>query len=140
MMMTVLIILIVAVGGIALAGVLRVLLKVKTTARLRQLFGPEYRRVLDRYGDRRKAEKGLPSREKRLEKLATRPLTAEAGGGLSIKKQIPNIDIVRSAWRRFKTDIKDAISRDLEPLKDVKAGGDVKNKSKSGARKSSSPS
>ena len=130
MMMAVFIVLIVAVGAIALAVVLRVLLKVKTTARLRQLFGPEYKRVLDRYGDRRKAEKGLAAREKRLEKLAIPPLTAEAGSGLSIKKQIPNIDMVRSAWRRVKTDIKDAIIRDLEPLKDVKAGGGVTGKSK----------
>ena len=50
---------------------------------------------------------------------------------MNIKKQIPNIDIVRSAWRRVKNEIKDAIIRDLEPLKDVKGGGGVKNKSKS---------
>ncbi len=32
-----------------------------------------------------------------------------------MKKQIPNIDVVRSAWRRVKKDIKDAIIRDLAP-------------------------
>jgi hypothetical protein len=50
---------------------------------------------------------------------------------LNIKKQIPNIDVVRSAWRRVKKDIKDAIIRDLEPLRNVKGGGGVKGKSKS---------
>jgi hypothetical protein len=53
------------------------------------------------------------------------------GGGLSMKKQIPNIDVVRSAWRRVKKDIKDAIIRDLKPVKDVKGGGGVESKSKS---------
>jgi hypothetical protein len=40
-----------------------------------------------------------------------------------MKTQIPNIDVVRSAWRRVKKDIKDAIIRDLKPVKDVKGGG-----------------
>ena len=53
------------------------------------------------------------------------------GGGLSMKKQIPNIDVVRSAWRRVKKDIKDAIIRDLKPVKEVKGGGGVGGKSKS---------
>ena len=53
------------------------------------------------------------------------------GGGLSMKRQIPNIDVVRSAWRRVKKDIKDAIIRDLKPVKDVKGGGGVEGKSKS---------
>ena len=39
-----------------------------------------------------------------------------------MKTQIPNINMVRSAWRRVKKDIKDAIIRDLKPVKDVKAG------------------
>jgi hypothetical protein len=53
------------------------------------------------------------------------------GGGLSMKTQIPNIDVVRSAWRRVKKDIKDAIIRDLKPIKDVKGGGGFEGKSKS---------
>lgn len=40
-----------------------------------------------------------------------------------MKTQIPNINMVRSAWRRVKKDITDAIIRDLKPVKDVKAGG-----------------
>jgi len=53
------------------------------------------------------------------------------GGGLSMKAQIPNIDVARSAWRRIKNDIKDAIIRDLKPVKDVKGGGGFESKSKS---------
>ena len=40
-----------------------------------------------------------------------------------MKTQIPNINMVRSAWRRVKKNIKDAIIRDLKPVKDVKGGG-----------------
>jgi hypothetical protein len=39
-----------------------------------------------------------------------------------MKTQIPNINMVRSAWRRVKKNIKDAIIRDLKPVKDVKGG------------------
>jgi hypothetical protein len=46
-----------------------------------------------------------------------------------MKTQIPNINMVRSAWRRVKKNIKDAIIRDLKPVKDVKGGG-VTNESK----------
>jgi hypothetical protein len=52
------------------------------------------------------------------------------GGRLSMKTQIPNINVVRSAWRRVKKDIKDAIIRDLKPVKDVKGGGGVTGESK----------
>jgi len=45
-------------------------------------------------------------------------------------KQIPNIDAVRSAWRQVKRDIKEAIIRDLKPVKDVKGGGSAKGESK----------
>ena len=48
-----------------------------------------------------------------------------------MKTQTPNIDVVRSAWRRVKKDIKDAIIRDLKPVKDVKGGGGFEGKSKS---------
>jgi hypothetical protein len=40
-----------------------------------------------------------------------------------MKRQIPNINMVRSAWRRVKENIKDAIIRDLKPVKEVKGGG-----------------
>ena len=49
---------------------------------------------------------------------------------MNMKKHIPNINMVRSAWRRVKKDIKDAIIRDLKPVKDVKGGGGVTGESK----------
>jgi len=47
-----------------------------------------------------------------------------------MKTQIPSINAVRSAWRRVKQDIKEAIIRDLKPVKDVKGGGSAKGESK----------
>ena len=41
--------------------------------------------------------------------------------------QIPNINVVRSAWRRVKKNI---TVRDLQPVKDVKGGGGVTSESK----------
>src|SRR5437016_14681752 len=66
----------------------------------------------------------------RRELVAKTLLRNNWGGGLSMKKQIPNINVVRSAWRRIKKDIKDAIIRDLKPVKDVKGGGGVTGESK----------
>ena len=47
-----------------------------------------------------------------------------------MKRQIPNINIVRSAWRRVKNDIKEAIIRDLKPVKEVKGGRRLGGESK----------
>ena len=47
-----------------------------------------------------------------------------------MKTQISNINRVRSAWRRVKEDIKDAIIRDLKPVKDVRGGRRVAGESK----------
>jgi hypothetical protein len=47
-----------------------------------------------------------------------------------MKRQIPNINLVRSAWRRVKQDIREAIIRDLRPEKDVKGGRRVAAESK----------
>jgi len=46
----------------------------------------------------------------------------------------PTVNVVRSVWRRLKNDLKEAIIRDLQPRKDVKGGGGVKDESKSTAR------
>src|SRR5689334_25433389 len=43
---------------------------------LRQRFGPEYGRTLDRVGDREKAELELRKREQRVARLRIQPLTA----------------------------------------------------------------
>jgi hypothetical protein len=57
--------------------------------------------------------------------------------------KIPNIEVIRSLWRRVKKDIevirsawrprvkKDLKVRDLKPVKDVKGGGGVTGQSKS---------
>jgi hypothetical protein len=42
-------------------------------------------------------------------------------------KEIPNIEVIRSVWRRVKKPIK---VRDLQPAKDVKGGGGVTGESK----------
>ena len=47
-----------------------------------------------------------------------------------MKRQIPTINMVRSAWHRVKKDIQEAIIRDLKPIKDVKAGRRVASESK----------
>ena len=49
-----------------------------------------------------------------------------------MKKQIPDINLVRSAWRRVKENIRDMIARDLQPKKHLKGGGGVKGESKTG--------
>ena len=49
-----------------------------------------------------------------------------------MKKQIPDINLVRSAWRRVKENIRDMIARDLQPKKDMKGSGGVKGESKTG--------
>jgi hypothetical protein len=49
-----------------------------------------------------------------------------------MESQSPNINVVRSVWRRIKKGkIRDLEIRDLKPVKDVKAGGGVEGKSKS---------
>jgi hypothetical protein len=47
-----------------------------------------------------------------------------------METQAQNLNVIRSAWRRVKKDIKDAIIRDLKPVKDVKGGGGVTGESK----------
>ena len=39
---------------------------------------------------------------------------------VAMEEQTPNINVIRSVWRRLKKDIK---IRDLQPVKDVKGGG-----------------
>ena len=41
-----------------------------------------------------------------------------------------NANEVRSLWRRLKKNIKEAIIRDLQPVKDVKGGSGIKGESK----------
>jgi hypothetical protein len=61
--------------------------------------------------------------------LKTLPRNKSGESCLSKDRQEPNVNLVRSVWRRLKEDIKEAIIRDLQPKKDVKGGGDVKSES-----------
>ena len=63
---------VIAIVGIAAL----VLLGRRKTERLRTRFGPEYARVVEESGGRRKGEAGLQEREKRVEGFAIRPLAA----------------------------------------------------------------
>ena len=64
----------IVIAIIALAVTAWALLQVRTTRRLRSRFGPEYDHLVERTGDRRRAEAELAHREKRVEKLHIRPL------------------------------------------------------------------
>jgi hypothetical protein len=44
-----------------------------------------------------------------------------------MNREIPNIEVIRSVWRRAKKPIK---VRDLQPIKDAKGGGGVTDESK----------
>ncbi|MGA8310080.1 MAG: hypothetical protein WB755_08630, partial [Terriglobales bacterium] len=55
----------------------------RTTADLRQKFGPEYERAVLKHGSERKAEAKLADREKRVEKLNIRDLDPMEHEGFS---------------------------------------------------------
>jgi FtsZ-interacting cell division protein ZipA len=69
---------------------------------LRKRFGPEYERAIEEHGDRRQAESELEARQKHVERLYIRPLSAEERDRFS------------AAWRttqaRFVDDPKGAIA------------------------------
>jgi len=60
------------VAVLVVAGIL--LMQRRRTEQLQSRFGPEYERALKEKGDKAKAEAELQEREKRVEKLAIRPL------------------------------------------------------------------
>jgi hypothetical protein len=68
----------IAVAVVLVAALALVALKRQRTARLRQRFGPEYDRTVEKRGGRRPAEAELGSRVERRERLEIRPLTPEA--------------------------------------------------------------
>ena|SRR5437867_2519230 len=70
-------IVVVALAVIALAIVAWIVIQKTRTNRLRGRFGPEYDRTVREIGDRRKAEQELEARQKRVEKLTLKPLSAE---------------------------------------------------------------
>ena len=94
------VLLIVAIAAVAFG--LFMYIQKERTKRLRAKFGPEYDRVVDSYGNRTKAEDDLVHRQKRVEKLHLRDLTAA------------DADRFADAWRaeqaRFVDSPRDAIA------------------------------
>jgi len=75
---SVVIILVVAVVAVlAIAAAIWMYLQKRRTEQLRNRFGPEYERVVEKDGDRRQAEAVLVERQKRVEKFELRPLSNE---------------------------------------------------------------
>lgn len=72
------IILVVAiVAALAIIAAAWMFMQKKRTEQLQSRFGPEYQRMVETDGDRRRAEAVLLERQKRIEKLDIRPLSAE---------------------------------------------------------------
>ena len=69
-------VLVVVILVIVLAAIILMTMRKRRSAKLRERFGPEYDRVLQREGDPRKAEGVLEFREKRREKFKIRPLSS----------------------------------------------------------------
>lgn len=69
-------VLVVGIAVIVVAAIVLLTLRKRRSAKLRERFGPEYDRVLQREGDSRKAEGVLEFREKRREKFKIRPLSS----------------------------------------------------------------
>jgi hypothetical protein len=67
-------IVIVVAAIVVLAAIAWSVSRSKRTSKLRQGFGPEYDRTVDRVGDRSKAEEDLLERERRHDELQLRPL------------------------------------------------------------------
>jgi hypothetical protein len=69
-------IVVLVIAVLAVAFGLFMYIQRERTRRLRSKFGPEYERVVDRYGNQRKAEEDLAQRQKRVEKFHIRDLNA----------------------------------------------------------------
>ena len=67
----------VVVGVLVLAIAVWMFMQKRRTDELRRRYGPEYDRLVQERGDRRRAEAILEQREKRVEQLAIRSLTAD---------------------------------------------------------------
>src|SRR5262245_38686314 len=68
---------IVVVAVVVLAAVAWMVMRQRRTERLRGRFGPEYDRLVEDNGGRRRAEAELDRRVKRVDRLSLRPLSPE---------------------------------------------------------------
>jgi hypothetical protein len=69
------IILVAVVIGLGIIAAAWLYMQKRRTQRLQSRFGPEYERLVDTRGDRRKAESVLEERQKRVEELDIQPLS-----------------------------------------------------------------
>jgi hypothetical protein len=76
--MDLLIIVLIALGIIAIAGLIYAWYANRRRRRLRERFGPEYDRMVEERGTRRGVDSELATREKRRQRLDIRPLEPEA--------------------------------------------------------------
>jgi hypothetical protein len=76
--MDLLIVILIALGVIAVAGVIYWAYASRRSSRLRERFGPEYDRMVEQRGTRRGVEGELAAREKRRSRLDIRPLDPDA--------------------------------------------------------------
>jgi FtsZ-interacting cell division protein ZipA len=67
----------IAIAVLAIAFGIFMYVQTQRTRHLRSKFGPEYDRLVDQYKDPRKAEEDLSHRERRVQKLHIRDLTAD---------------------------------------------------------------
>ncbi|HTK35611.1 MAG TPA: hypothetical protein VL358_10055 [Caulobacteraceae bacterium] len=67
---------VVVVAVIVIGALAMITMRKRRTHELRSRFGPEYERAMDDAGDRRRAERELHEREKRVSKFEIRPLSA----------------------------------------------------------------
>lgn len=77
-MTTTQLIIVAAVVLVAVAVIGYLIVRQQRSKALREQFGPEYERAVDEYGGKGRAESVLAGREKRVQKLAIRPLAPEA--------------------------------------------------------------
>lgn len=78
------------VGGLLVMGFNRF----QRTRRLRERFGPEYERLVNEAGDKRKAESELEARLAHVEALNIRPLSAEEVNRFSLEWQATQAEFV----------------------------------------------
>src|SRR5688500_4468783 len=91
-------IILVAVVFLVVGGLLAMAFtRFQRTRRLRERFGPEYERVVNEAGDRRRAESELESRMAHVEALNIRPLAAEEVNRFSLEWQSTQADFVDEA-------------------------------------------
>ncbi len=98
----VIVVAVIIIALIVIAAIAFATSRKRRSLRLKQRFGPEYDRVLQKEGDQRKAEGVLEFRQKRREKFKVRPLSAADKASFEIRW--------REVQARFVDDPKGAVT------------------------------